>query len=171
MRPVSSSGWCPRSAAAPPGWPRPQPGGAEIDQHRLFAAGRTWLATAGGDRPLVMVLDDVHWAKRPTFALLRHVARSSEPSTALVVCTARNTPPDSNETVATLVDELVRRGAPTCCLELSGLDAEAVRVLVASVAGQGMDDDRLRSLATEVHNETAGNPLFVHSLLAGLSAD
>ncbi len=154
-----------------PGLAAPQPGGAEIEQHRLFEAVRTWLATAGGDPPLVMVLDDVHWANRPTFALLRHVARSAEPSTALVVCTARNTPPDSNEAVATLVDELVRRGTPTCCLELSGLDAEAVRELVASVAGQGMDDDRLRSLATEVHSETAGNPLLVHSLLAGLSAD
>jgi DNA-binding SARP family transcriptional activator len=154
-----------------PGLPAPQPGGAEIEQHRLFEAVRTWLATAGGDRPLVMVLDDIHWATRPTLALLRHVARSAEPSTALLVCTARNTSPDGNEAVATVVDELVRRGAPTRCLELSGLDVEAVRELVASVAGQGLDDDRLRSLAKEVHGETAGNPLFVHSLLAGLSAD
>ncbi|MEA2592099.1 MAG: hypothetical protein QOD62_1930, partial [Actinomycetota bacterium] len=148
----------------------PKSSGAEIEQHRLFEAVRTWLATAGGGRPLVVVLDDVHWATRPTIALLNHVARSAEPSNALLVCTARNTAPDANEALATLLDELVRRGAPTRRLELSGLDAEAVHEMVASVAGRPLDD-RLRSLATDVHRDTAGNPLFVDSLLAGLSAD
>jgi DNA-binding SARP family transcriptional activator len=74
-----------------PELPAPPPAGGEIEQHRLFEAVRAWLAAAGGDRPLVMVLDDIHWATRPTLALLRHVAGSAEPSTALLVCTARNT--------------------------------------------------------------------------------
>lgn len=141
----------------------------EIEQHRLFEAVRTWLAAAGGDGPLVMVLDDVHWAARPTLALLGHIARSAEPSPVLLICTARNTSPDENEALASLVDELHRRGALTRRLELSGLDVEAVGELIASVVEA--PGDRLRLLATELHGDTAGNPLFIDSLLQGLPTD
>lgn len=37
----------------------------QIEQHRLFEAVRSWLAMAGGDRPVLAVLDDVHWATGP----------------------------------------------------------------------------------------------------------
>lgn len=137
---------------------------AEIEQHRLFEAVRAWLAAAGGGRPLVVVLDDVHWATRPTISLLGHVARSAELAGAVVVCTARNTSPDSNEALAALVEGLTRKGAPCRCLELSGLGVEAVAELVASVDGRPADD-QLYTLAGVLHEETAGNPLYLDALL------
>jgi DNA-binding SARP family transcriptional activator len=148
----------------------PRSSGGEIDQHRLFEAVRTWLATAAANQPLVMVLDDVQWAARPTLALLGHVARSAEHSRVLLVCTARDTAPDRNIALARLADEFVRRNTPTRRLELAGLDLEAVSELVASVAGRGLDD-RLRVLAAEVHADAGGNPLFVDSLLSALPAE
>lgn len=102
---------------------------AEIEQYRLFEAVRGWLAAAGGGRPLVVILDDLHWATRPTMSLLGHVARSAEPAGAVVVCTARTTSPDSNEALAALVGDLDREGAPCHRLELSGLGVEAVTEL------------------------------------------
>jgi class 3 adenylate cyclase/tetratricopeptide (TPR) repeat protein len=152
------------------GMEEPRSTSPEIEQHRLFEAVRTWLAAAGGGRPLVVVLDDIHWATRPTLALLGHVARSAEPSPTLLVCTARNTSPDDSEALAALVDELDRRGAPSHRLQLTGLGVEDVGELVEAAAGRPLDD-RLRSLATELHQESAGNPLFVDALLAGLSTD
>lgn len=140
----------------------------EIEQHRLFEAVRTWLAAAGGNEPLVLVLDDLHWANRPTLALLGHVARSAEPSSVLLIGTARNTSPDENERLAALIEELGRSGAPTSRLELIGLSVEDVGELVAAVAGRSLDD-RLQRVAKDLHGETAGNPLFVDSLLQALS--
>jgi class 3 adenylate cyclase len=140
----------------------------ELEQHRLFEAVRTWLATAGAGRPLALVIDDVQWATRPTLALLRHVARSAEPSQALLVCTARTTSPDDSEALTALVEELDRRGAPNRRIDLTGLAPEAVRELVEAAAGPTLDD-RLRRLVADVHSDTAGNPLFVEALLLDLT--
>ena len=82
---------------------------SEMEQYRLFEAVRSWLAAAGGRRPVVLVIDDIHWATTPTLQLLGHVSRSASPSEAIVVCTARDTSPDENEALAKLVEELDRR--------------------------------------------------------------
>jgi class 3 adenylate cyclase len=150
-----------------PGLAAPRPAGPELEQHRLFAAVRSWLASAGGDRPVLAVFDDVHWAARPTLQMLAHAARSAAPSRALLVCTARNTSPDDNEDLARLAEELERQGASSQRLELSGLGLEAVGELVEHSAGRRLDDG-LRSLAVRVHAETAGNPLFIGALLSGV---
>jgi class 3 adenylate cyclase len=150
-----------------PGLAAPPPSGPELEQHRLFEAVRSWLGSAGGDRPVLAVFDDVHWAARPTLQMLAHAARSAAPSRALLVCTARNTSPDDNEELARLAEELERQGVSSQRLELSGLGLEAVGELVEDSAGRRLDDG-LRSLAVRVHSETAGNPLFVSALLAAV---
>jgi class 3 adenylate cyclase len=143
---------------------------SELDQHRLFEAVRTWLAAAGGDRPVVMVVDDIHWAAGPTISLLGHVARSADPSRAVLICTARTTSPDDNDAIATLAEELDRRRIPSHRLELAGLAVEEVGELVEKAAGRPLDD-RLLTLAAHLHRETAGNPLFVDALLGSLPPD
>jgi tetratricopeptide (TPR) repeat protein len=116
------------------------------------------------------VVDDVHWAARPTLALLGHVARSTDASRLLLVCTARNTSPDDNEALAALAEDLARKGVPSQRLELSGLGLDGVSELVSAAAGRRLDE-RLRNLAVELVAETAGNPLFVDAVLASLPAD
>ncbi len=140
---------------------------AEVELYRLFEAVRSWLAAAGAGRPLVVLLDDVHWATRPTLALLGHVIRSAEPSRTVLLCTARNTSPDDNEALAALVDELDRKGAPSQRVELEGLSAGAIGMLLELSTGQALDE-RSRSLVDQLHTETGGNPLFVDTLLAAL---
>jgi DNA-binding SARP family transcriptional activator len=140
---------------------------AETEQYQLYEGVRSWLATGGGVQPLVAVFDDVHWAAQPTLALLGHVARSAEPSNAVLVCTARTTSPDDNPALAALAADLERRGTPTLRLELSGIDVDAVGLLVESAVGRTLDD-RLLALATRLQQEAAGNPLYVEALLASL---
>jgi class 3 adenylate cyclase len=159
----------PEIGARLPGLRSPPPAVPEVEQYRLFDAVRTWLAAAAEGRPLVLVLDDVQWASRPTLALLAHVARTAEPSRAVLVCTARTTAPDDNEALASLADDLDRRGAPGHRLELTGLELEAVHTLVVSAAQRPLDDG-LRQFAAALHRDTAGNPLFVDALLEGLAA-
>jgi len=145
-------------------------GDPEGEHYRLFEAVRGWLAAAGGPRPVVLVVDDLHWAARPTLQLLGHVARSAAPSRLVVIGTARDTAPDDNESLAALLEDLERKAVPSHRLELEGLDVEDVGALVSSAAGRGLDD-RLRKLAVELTAETSGNPLFVDALLDSLPAD
>ena len=49
------------------------PGG---ERYRLFEAAAALLAGAAAERPALLVLDDLHWADRPTLLLLRHLARA-----------------------------------------------------------------------------------------------
>ena len=71
--------------------PDPLRSDPETERYRLFDAVASWLAEASTESPLLLVLDDLHWAAKPTVLLLRHVLRSSEPLRMLVVGTYRDT--------------------------------------------------------------------------------
>lgn len=138
----------------------------EVEQYQLFEAVRSWWAAAD-DQPTVVVLDDLQWAGRPTLALVGHAARHAGPSRAALICTARTTSPDASEALAALAEDLDRRGVPGLRVVLGGLGIDAVGDLVASVAGRPLDGP-LAELAVRLRAETAGNPLFIEGLLAGL---
>ena len=63
----------------------------ETERYRMFDAVVDWLATSSEERPILLVLDDVHWAGRPTLLLLNHIVRSERPMRVLVVGTYRDT--------------------------------------------------------------------------------
>lgn len=150
---------------------QPEPAGAEspeVQQHRLHESVRGWLTAAAAGRPLVLVVDDVQWADRASLALIRHLGSSPEPAAAWLVCTVRDSAPDEVQASAILAEELERRGTPGCRFSLSGLDVPAVGELVAAAAG-GVDR-RLGSFVEDLHRETAGNPLYVDSILRDLAS-
>jgi class 3 adenylate cyclase len=128
----------------------------EAEKYRLFEAVRGWLSSASRTRPLVLIVDDVHWATEPTRQLLLHLARSSEPSRVTFVCTSRNTEPDESDAVRVLRTELQHRAIGES-IELGGLSLADVAVLV-----------RDEELAPRVHAETAGNPLFVRAAMSAV---
>ena len=57
----------------------------DTERYRLFEATTSMLAQVAGERTLVLIFDDLHWADRPTLLLLRHVVRSAEPRRLLAV--------------------------------------------------------------------------------------
>ena len=59
-----------------PELPPPDPGDPETDRYRLFEAVAGLLAEISAAVPVLIVLDDLQWADRPTLLLLRHLARS-----------------------------------------------------------------------------------------------
>ena len=66
----------------------------ETERHRLYEAVALWLSDASAASPLVLVLDDLQWATRPTIELLRHVLGSSHASRLLVIATYRDSDVD-----------------------------------------------------------------------------
>ncbi len=145
-----------------PGLRRPE-GATETEQYRLFESVRSWLCTVASTRPVVFVVDDVHWADRPTLALLAHIARSAQPARLTILGTARDTSPDISEPLNELVDELERTGRSRR-FQLRGLTVDDIASLLES-----------RTLpshsATRLADETAGNPLFLRAVLAAMRAD
>src|SRR5205085_6784180 len=63
----------------------------ETEQYRLFDAVSQWLHALAHDAPVVLVVDDLHWATRPTLHLLRHVFRSTESVPLLMIASYRDT--------------------------------------------------------------------------------
>ena len=74
-----------------PDLPPPLSSDPETEQYRLFEAVASWLAAASAERPLLLVLDDLQWAGKPTLLLLRHIAGTAEPARLLVIATYRDT--------------------------------------------------------------------------------
>ena len=133
---------------------RPMSSDPEAERQALFDAVRSWLAAAAAGRPLVLLIDDLHWAGEPTVRLLLDVMRARTPG-LLVLGTYRGVDVVKAPLGAHLADLLRLPG--TSELHLDGLDVDAVQSLAAA-AGAEID-------ATELCERTAGNALFVTELL------
>ena len=99
----------------------PDPVGADPDteRHRLHTAVTDLLAGACRRQPLVLVLEDGHWADGPTLQLLRHVARSVPDARLLVLATFRDTEADVPAELADALADL-RRSDDVVRLRLGG---------------------------------------------------
>jgi tetratricopeptide (TPR) repeat protein len=112
------------------------------------------LGVASTSAPVVLILDDLHWAAKPTLLLLRHLLRFGEHARVQIVGTYRSTDLDRSHPLAAMLADLHRDGSATR-LQLSGLDEVDVSAYVAEA---GYDDEELgRALASV----TGGNPFFL----------
>ncbi|MGH8976408.1 MAG: ATP-binding protein, partial [Acidimicrobiia bacterium] len=157
----------PEVAERAPGLPPPLRSDPETERYRLFDAVAAWLSAASEATPVVLVVDDLHWATRPTLLLLRHLVRSGEPLRLLVVATYRDTEPDLNAEVADVVAELLRQPGVER-LALAGLDEAGVAAFMEARARHELGSEG-QGLARVVHAETAGNPFFVGQVLRHLA--
>lgn len=155
----------PEITASLPGLPEPLRSDPETERYRLFDAVAAWLAGVSAEAPVLLVLDDLHWAARPTLLLLRHVVRSVEPMRILIAGTYRDTEPGPGLTE--LLADLRRDGAGDR-LSLAGLDDAGAEAFLGAAAGHDLDaDDRV--LARAIRAETEGNPFFVGEVLRHLA--
>ena len=142
-------------------------GGAAQDagaRHRLFVAVDDVLTGLAERRPLVLVLDDLHWADRPTLLLLGFVLRSSRPAPLLAIGTYRDTEIGRRTPLAGALADLRRDGGAER-VALRGLDAGEVGELAAAWLGP----EAAAGVAAAVHERTAGNAFYVEEVLRGLA--
>ncbi|HEV2368836.1 MAG TPA: AAA family ATPase, partial [Acidimicrobiales bacterium] len=138
-------------------------GDPDVERARLFDAVVGWLGAAGDDALVVLVLDDLHWAGRPTLQLLRHLVRAAQRTRLLVLGTYRDTDLSRSHPLADVLADL--RRAPTVeRVHLSGLDRSGVQAFMEAAAGHniGVEDSEL---VERIHGETDGNPFFVNEML------
>jgi class 3 adenylate cyclase/tetratricopeptide (TPR) repeat protein len=146
---------------------RPLQSDPETERYRLFDAVAAWLSAASADEPLLLVLDDLQWAAKPTLMLLRHVARAPDARRLLILGTYRDTELTADHPLVEVVADL-RRVSALQRLTLSGLDDQAVAAIVEQAAGQPMDDNGV-ALTRAIFEETEGNPFFVREVLRHLA--
>lgn len=118
--------------------PPPAPGDPDTERHRLHTAVADLLANASGRHPMLLAIEDLHWADGPTLLLLRHLARSTGNARILVVATFRDTKSDiPDELSEALVD--LRRVEGVQRLGLSGLSEEEIAEFVRRAGGDDPD--------------------------------
>ncbi|OBH69288.1 regulator [Mycobacterium mantenii] len=134
---------------SPPAHPDP-----DTERYALFDAVVALLEVASTSAPVVLILDDLHWAAKPTLLLLRHLLRFGDHARLQIVGTYRSTDLDRSHPLAAMLADLHRDGTANR-LTLGGLDEDDV---TAYVAEAGYDDEELAHALASV---TGGNPFFL----------
>src|SRR3954462_13845921 len=123
-------------------------------------ATRRLFEALASDRPLVVVLDDVHWAEPTLLDLIDHVVNLSRGAPILLLCVARPELLDSRPGFGSGTPD-----ATTVLLDPLSLDeAASLMELLAATALDASVRERITAAAE-------GNPLFVEQMLAMLSED
>jgi transcriptional regulator with XRE-family HTH domain len=118
------------ASAAPP------LGAAEAERFRLFESLDTWVQRMAARHPLLVVLDDLHWADRPSLLLLLHLMQAQRSTPLLAVAMYRDVDLERSEVPAALPS----LAHDTDCRRLSigGLDHEAVAALLEAAVGRAL---------------------------------
>ncbi len=136
---------------------------AEQARFALFDATVAFLSRVASDRPLVLVLDDLHAADDPSFRLLEFLARDLRMARILVIGTSREIEAERAPESARLLNAIVRYGTR---LPLSGLSEADVESFIHARFGLSASP----SLTTAVRRLTDGNPFFVDEVVRMLRA-
>ena len=121
------------AAVSPPGLD------LETQRYRMFEAVDQALGYLAGARPVVVIVDDLHWADHSTLLLLRHLTRSVPSRRLCIVAAFRDTAPGGSE----LHDEVaaMRRRSQPIEFALTGLTAADIELLLEAQAGHELGDD------------------------------
>jgi len=125
---------------------------------RVFDAVSSWLRQLAELRPVLLVIDDLHWADEASLELLRFVANELRDMRGVLLCTYREEELAGDGPCRRMLAGLAGRAG---YISLSGLSRAEVAELVASTSALPAD----ASLAAALHDKTAGNPFFVRELV------
>src|SRR5262249_23091006 len=128
---------------------------------RLFDAVDSALTDLAARAPLLLMIDDLHWADQGTLLLTSFLLRSSRPAPILVLGSYRDTEVGRRPPLTSALAELRRSGALDR-VDLRGLTLDDVAALTASVLGSP-------EVAPRVHSRTGGNAFFVEEVLRELA--
>lgn len=136
-------------------------------QNRLLWNFPPFLDRLRGDRPLLLVLEDLEWADPSSLALLHFLVRQVSGNPLLLLCTLDEAREDrTGELRETLRAIEETAAAPTIRPGPLSVD-DLVEILTG---GFGIDPAVARTPARRLHEWTAGNPLFARAMLESLVA-
>ncbi len=139
---------------------------SESSRFALFDAIATFLNRASQSQPLVLFIDDLHWADHSSLLLLQFVARELDLSRVLVVTTYRSDEATRSRVLARTIGEIVREPT-TLRISLGGLSSGDVARFIEETVGRTPP----RELVERVHEQTEGNAFFLTEVVHLLTAD
>jgi len=179
---IAAAGRCSSDEGAPPLWPwvdvlstlqetappgavptadglldRAEAATAGPGRFRLFEEVRRSLAALASRTPVLLIVDDLHWADASSLRLLQHLV-DLPPDAPLTIVGTRRSHPEPHGPLAELGEALARRGAVR--IDLRGLAEEGIAALAAGHAAS-LDADAIRA----VWRRTGGNPFFAGEVL------
>src|SRR4051794_25801437 len=142
------------------GAPPPPDDGA--GQGRVFEALLALLDALGAETPVLLAIEDVHWADRSTRAFLAFLARSLASERVLAVATYRSDELHRRHPLRPLLADL-ERDARVRRVELAPLGRDELAEVLEGILGSEPAPDLVARLLAR----SEGNPLFLEELLAG----
>ncbi|MEU6643082.1 AAA family ATPase [Saccharomonospora sp. NPDC046836] len=131
------------------------PTAEQADTFQLYDAVTSALVSVSQTRPVLVVLDDLHWGDIASLRLLEFAAQHTWFERVLLIGTYRDAEVEAAEHgLRPLITSLLGRATT---LTLTGLDRSEVGALMARTVGTEPDP----ALVAEVHRRTGGNPFFV----------
>ncbi|MEU5988596.1 BTAD domain-containing putative transcriptional regulator [Spirillospora sp. NPDC047418] len=140
-------------------------GGADVrtGRFRLHLAAGDYLTGLAGTAPLLLVLDDLHWADEETLALLVRLAGRLRDRPVLLLATFRRT--EVADGLGAALAALARHEPAR--IDLGGLSPDEVAALVRATCATRLDDAELSAIA----ERTGGNPFFTRETARLLDAE
>lgn len=139
---------------------------AEAERFRLFGSLDRWIRRMAARHPVLLVLDDLHWADRPSLLLLRHLMQARRSTPLLAVAMYRDIELERSELSAALPS--LARDIDCRRLALRGLERDAATGLLEAAFGQPFSG-RESATVSELVRETGGNPFFLLEMARHLS--
>jgi tetratricopeptide (TPR) repeat protein len=149
------------------GTPEPVPFVTGDNAGRLFESVRRLLALLGDRDPIVLMLDDLHWADEMSVRLLAFLARRIGDARLLVVLTAREEELPASALLNQVVNELAHEGR-LAVLRLTPLERSETAALVRALARTGSDEAAIAKLEDHVWSLSQGNPFVVVEAMRAL---
>ncbi len=144
-----------------PGVPKPPDWAADVTPLRLADAFRKAVTAAGEDRPIVLVVDDVHATDNASAAILHAVARKLQDARVLLILAGRSTELGVADAASALADDTVIKNLSR--IELEALGPNAAAKLVERLLSAGHSQHREPPVARIVRAAN-GNPLAIELL-------
>jgi class 3 adenylate cyclase len=138
----------------------------ETERYLLWGAVVGLLREATASESLVLILDDLHWADKPTLQLLKHVVAEARGTRVLIIATYRDSDLHRGHPLSELLADLHRfEGIER--VALSGLSQPEIVQMMERAGGHELDQAGV-ALSHELFRETDGNPFYTGELLRHL---
>lgn len=138
-----------------------------VQARDLYDAVVSTLRGVAAVQPVALVLEDLHWATRSTLEMLSYLVNHLTDARLLVVSTHRPTAPDRSEAVVATITDLYRNPG-VHRLDLEGLSTADVTEFLRLEAH--LSSDRAKPLASQLRDETGGNPFLLQEICRDLGS-
>ncbi|MBV8136492.1 MAG: AAA family ATPase [Deltaproteobacteria bacterium] len=149
-----------------PDLPPSPPADPNGERLRLFNGVASFLVNASKANPIMLHLDDLHWADKPSLLLLQHLARRMKGSRLMLVGAYRDVELDRRHPLSAVLGELRRERLYQRVL-LRGLTESEVKELFEAILQQKLEGPGA-AFVRAVLRETEGNPFFIEEVLRHL---